>query len=357
MAIHIAKYGKTAAGSNWRAEVNVKGFKRKYRTFPTKKEATEWAREEETALSRSKHDAAALSHKYTVHDAIERYIAKGMTKKSESTIRGDLPRLREWDELLGGVRLDELTATGIYLMLEDQPVSGQTKNNKLGILSAVMTFISKAPNQWIKTNPCREVERWEGSNRRERVLTKREWELLITTAEEWAKEARASDVGRTRLPLFLRLLYQTGCRRSEGLRLKVTDIKWDRPNADGDCIAMITGKARDKNKKPVIRPTVLTREILDGIEFINRASDFVFEGRYGTPPSFDNSLKELKKLLPETMQDVGFHTLRHTAMTEMGRKGASLHDLQVFGGHKTLSMVARYLHSDEDDAWRVLSTR
>lgn len=351
MAIHVSKY----AGS-WRGEVRVPGFKRQYKTFASKTDAKTWARETESDLQRARYEPGAAGDKLLVSEAIEQYRLTGLPKLEESTIKGHLPRLVEWERLIGGVELHKLTATAIHMILDDMDVTGATKNRKLAVLSAVLTHVSKPPHLWMPNNPCREVGRWPEGAGRTRVLSPAEWDLLISTAYEWSSTARDSDVGQKLLPLFLKLLYRTGCRRSEALRLRVSDIKWDRPNADGDCIATFTGKAK-KDGQRVKRPTVLTREILDEIEAITRAGDLVFEGRLGGAPSFDNSFKKLKTLLPESFADVGFHTLRHTAITEMGRKGCSIHDLQVFSGHLTLDMVNRYMHSDEDDAWRVLSTR
>lgn len=351
MAVHVAKYE-----GRWRGEVRVPGFKRKAKTFDSKTDAKTWARQTESDLQRARYEPGAMGAKLTVGEAIDQYRQTGMRDLEESTVKGHLPRLIEWDKLLGGVELSKLTATAIHMTLDGMDIEGSTKNRKLAVLSAVLRHVSKPPHLWIAHNPCSEVGKWQENPGRERVLSAEEWQTLIATAYEYAAGGKESDASRKRLPCFLNLLYHTGCRRSEALRLRMSDIKFDRPNDKGDCLATFTGKAK-KDGNRVKRPTVLSKQIVEQIHAMPRAGDLVFEGRYGAAPSFDNSLKSLKKHLPGNLQDVGFHTLRHTAITEMGRKGCSIHDLQVFSGHLTLDMVNRYMHSDEDDAWRVLGGR
>lgn len=53
------------------------------------------------------------------------------------------------------------------------------------------------------------------------------------------------------------------------------------------------------------------------------------------------------------LSGVGSHDLRHTAMTNFGRLGATLSDLMKFGGHNTVDAVMIYQHSDAESLARV----
>jgi integrase len=47
------------------------------------------------------------------------------------------------------------------------------------------------------------------------------------------------------------------------------------------------------------------------------------------------------------IRDFHWHDLRHTAASELAKAGASIFEIQSVTGHKTLQMVARYVHTSE----------
>jgi integrase len=73
---------------------------------------------------------------------------------------------------------------------------------------------------------------------------------------------------------------------------------------------------------------------------------FVFGSKDGTGPP--DIWRPWKRALQEVeIEDFRFHDLRHSAASYLAMNGASLQEIGVLLGHKTLSMVQRYAHLSE----------
>ena len=92
-------------GSRWHASVRKKGHE-EYRSFSTKKDAHEWARELERALDLGIGRAPAGTK---VSDLIDRYIEDVLPEKASSTSRDYLRHLVWWNERIGHLRVNEVT--------------------------------------------------------------------------------------------------------------------------------------------------------------------------------------------------------------------------------------------------------
>jgi site-specific recombinase XerD len=64
---------------------------------------------------------------------------------------------------------------------------------------------------------------------------------------------------------------------------------------------------------------------------------------------------DVKKAFARVVQDAGLdkrevtpHTLRHTAITHLVQAGVDLPTVQRISGHKTLDMVLRYSHQNNE---------
>jgi integrase len=82
-------------------------------------------------------------------------------------------------------------------------------------------------------------------------------------------------------------------------------------------------------------------------------SEYVFPSCNGTKPAcvrtaWDNVVKEAE------LDGICFHTLRHTAASYLSMGGASILEVGVILGHKTLAMVKRYSHLSVASTAKVL---
>lgn len=183
-----------------------------------------------------------------------------------------------------------------------------------------------------------------------------DFEVIYAEAERRAEEASKTDFNLWNLPLILMLIFVTGIRRAELRRLKVTDLDWN----DTSGLLRIEGKDTDADGNREIRFAYIDPDeygdLLQRMRDIPRGENpYLFAGRNGKPCTISTALKAVKKAVG--LEDAGTHWVRHTAISQMARKGFSNVDLQKFSGHKTLAMLDKYVHSDEDDIRRIMAQR
>jgi len=178
-------------------------------------------------------------------------------------------------------------------------------------------------------NPCWKVTMLKGDNRRDRVLTREEFERLVPELPDHL------------IPEFY-VAYYTGMRRGE-----ILNLTWEKVNMK---VGFIDLEPKDtKNSEP---RRLYFNDVLWNIfkkESARKAkSPFVFTRR-GRP------IKSIRKGFEEALKranikDFHFHDLRHTFNTNMRKAGVDQSMIMKMTGHKTLSMFNRYNTVDQDDA-------
>ena len=346
MSIHIEKSSRKKP---FRARVKIPGMMKLSKSFATKSAAREWAKEMERTLNASRFSPSLMQKDRILAHAIDIYIKDVLPTMSENSQQQTLNRLNEWKRMLGTMKLIEITGTKIHHLLDKQNNQGPTKNRKLGTLSAVMTYFTKAPNQWLTSNPCHDVLRWKENDNRTRTFTDEEMATLqqealriSLSAPEWAHAQR-------QLPMYLRLLRQTGIRRSESRRILVGDVDWD------DGFMTVKGKDRDKQTgEHIKRLTVIDDELRADLQAMVEElqlapTDHLFTGRLSKQTDFDHHFADIRAKFGLEGAQLGFHCIRHTAITAMSRKTSDIYKLKLFSGHKTTAMLDVYVNNDKDD--------
>jgi integrase/recombinase XerD len=168
------------------------------------------------------------------------------------------------------------------------------------------------------------------------VLSREEVERLIQSA--------SSPLHR----IWLLILYATGLRREELVRLKVDDIDSGRM-----VVHVRQGKGR-KDRDVMLSPRLL-QELRDYWRSANpKPKTYLFPGK-GSHPNVD--LPITSKSVWDTVQQAATragidkhvhpHTLRHSFATHLLESGADLRTIQLLLGHADLKTTSRYLHMSE----------
>ncbi len=141
-----------------------------------------------------------------------------------------------------------------------------------------------------------------------------------------------------RVNLLVLLLLDTGCRISEALGLKVSDLDLD------NLLVTLDGKGRKRRVVPfsfAFRKAAY-RFIVDAGR---KADALLFAARTEAGLSRNNMLRDVKALC----RDLGFqppartlHAFRHTFALNYIRRGGSVFHLQKVLGHSSLEMTRRY---------------
>src|SRR5260221_93243 len=193
--------------------VRKAGFVPVSRTFRTERDATRWAVAAETEIESGRYFERAEGAKHTLAEAIDRYIANEIPKRSRPA-KDAVAQLIWWKQEIGGRKLAELRpshlATGRDKLLGATTVQGKprqpaTVNRYMAALSHVFTVAMK-DWAWLEDSPMRRVRKLKEPRGRLRYLSDEERERLLA-------KCRAS-----RDPLLypiVLLALATGMRRGE----------------------------------------------------------------------------------------------------------------------------------------------
>ncbi|WP_020533344.1 tyrosine-type recombinase/integrase [Flexithrix dorotheae] len=141
--------------------------------------------------------------------------------------------------------------------------------------------------------------------------------------------------------VMFRLLYSSGLRRGEILRLKITDLL----TKDGKCQLRINQSKGGKD-----RLTVLSEKVLIELREYYRSyrpKIFLFNGRLkGTPMSAGGLRHALNAAVKRAgiNKEVNLHILRHCFASHALEEGINLKTLQHLMGHSSIQTTIIYLH-------------
>lgn len=141
--------------------------------------------------------------------------------------------------------------------------------------------------------------------------------------------------------VMFRLMYSSGLRRGELIRLTPQDID----TKDGKCrVRIIRGKG---NKD---RYTVLSKKVLQELReyyMTCRPKKFLFNGRYKSQPMSSEGLRHALTAAVKKAgirKDVNMHILRHSFATHCIEHGMNIKTLQYLMGHSSVATTMLYLH-------------
>ncbi len=304
-------------------------------TFPTKREAREWAAVIE---GQARHVAAGgyapVPKGATLADLIDKYtetVAKLPGKTKEATLA--MLKLR-----LGGVKLATLNAVTLRDFIDQRMndgAGGVTIAADLSFLSAVLKWGRHARHLDINDRlalEARESLKHRGlstrSKQREREPTDEELALLYT---HWQGNPRQ----RIDMVTLCKFALATGMRQDEICQLQVEDV-------DRKARTVVIRDRKDPRNKAGNDQTVpllpkaweIVQPVLAG-----RKAGSIFGVRAA---SVSTAFTRACKAVEPAIVDLHFHDLRHRATAEFFRMGLDIPRVALLTGHKTWAMLRRY---------------
>ena len=185
------------------------------------------------------------------------------------------------------------------------------------------------------SNPCRSIEKFPERSR-ERFLTDAEFARLGQALDEAVAGGRASPAAVA----ALRLLMLTGCRRSEVLTLRWTDV-------DLEAGELRLGDAKTGPRAVQLPPTAVRL-----LETLPRQTDspWVFPGRDKDGRYSASGLNHVWQTVRSRagLDDVRLHDLRHSFASRALALGETLPVIGKLLGHSDIETTARYAHLARD---------
>ena len=290
-------------------------------------------------------DRYATNQAMKLDELCHLYLAEGTNHKKPSTLRGDRRRIRHYlIPMLGKRAAIEVNRAEVERLVRDVSNMPQQFRDRrkiyhhaviggrgaasqcIAVLGAIYTFAiergicSVNPARGVKKPPTCKMERFLNSDEIRRLAT-----------------AAASEACRTENPYpsaAIQLLLLTGCRKSEILNLRWTDVDFD-----NSCLRL-------KDSKTGAKVVYLNNESLAVLRSLPRLSKnpFVIAGPNtgGQCGGLDTVWARVRKAAD--IEDTRLHDLRHSFASIAVRNGMSLPIIGALLGHKHTSTTMRYAH-------------
>jgi integrase len=341
----------------YRVLIRVKGFPAISKTFERKTDAKIWAQQTESEMRQGSFIKTSESRKHTLNEAIERYIQHVLPEKAKNA-RNVYQHLQWWRKTMGHLLLSDVTSARVA-QARDQLGSEVTQLGKKRSPSTIVRYLASLSIvlslacrewQWVNENVLHKVTKPKEPRGRVRFLDDDELERFLKACKESSNHL---------LYPYVVLSISTGMRRGEVLNLTWKDVDFKTGR-----IILHQTKNDERRSVPL---TGLAFSLLKGLAGEKKLET---DSR-GTDKTDKTSLLVFPSLVTSKPIDLRFpweqalraakitnfrpHDMRHCTASFLAMTGASLAEIAEVLGHKSLSMVKRYMHLSENHTSKVVS--
>lgn len=329
-------------GTRWKAFAEYKG-QRQSKTFDTRLEAEQW---EAATLAiwgkqeRAERERIEAAPKGTLGDLLR--VAEGLDWAGKH--QGQAEAAERLIRLHFGVRtlpceIDARAIDDLVIWLRTKGPNGKGCSN--GSINRYLSALSVLLKRAQRLGMIQEVPLFP-----ERRLLKESEPRDLVLPEEWLAELLdVMEKKEQRLEVAVTLfLWHMGCRVGEALkRGDKPGLLWDRVNLEQKSISFVKTKGCMPRRLPMPRPVQALMKQLRGQdpERVFPVGYRAYLDRYGEAV---HEACDRLGLSPSIRQEWCIHTLRHTCLTNLARKGWNASAIQQWGGHKSLQVTQRYVH-------------
>jgi integrase len=319
----------------WQVQVRRNGHPARTKSFLSKRDAIQWARQTEAEL-----DATALHHdprvleRTTIRDLLLRY-------RQEVTItkRGQASECTRIDVFLRQTWADKPLSQAtpqVFSRYRDErlhTVSAGTVIRDLGLLRAIFEVARLEWDTPLVENPVAKVRKPKAPDARERRLMPGELDHLLR-----ACEANRNDWLRCGILLAV----ETGMRRGELFSIRWADVGFD-------AAILLIRKTKNGHARRIPLTTKVVKLLGEATSTEHKPRERVFPV---TADAFRLCWERCKRLAGEKapgLLDFRFHDLRHEAVSRFFELGLSVPEVALISGHRDPRMLFRYTHLRAED--------
>jgi integrase/recombinase XerD len=266
-------------------------------------------------------------------------VEKGLAPNTIEAYRADLARL---DQSIGRRRVEQAKRDDLLRMMRKMRLDGRSPRSVARWVVAVRGFFTYLVAQGcITEDPAAHIDAPKTWKSLPKVLDGADVEALMATPDR-------SHPRGLRDAAMLELLYATGLRVSELLRLRLGDIHLDAG------YLRCWGKGSKERVVPLgsQADAAVQQYLADGRPVLLKAqrSEFLFVNRQGGALSRQGFWKRIKLYGIEAgiAQGLSPHVLRHSFATHLLENGADLRAVQLMLGHSDISTTQIYTHVNRE---------
>lgn len=264
---------------------------------------------------------------------------KNASSHTIASYRRDLLQLAQYLEenkvKLGGI--DNVVLRGFLARLHERKNKKSTIARKLAAVRSFFQYCMK--RKWLEDNPAKVVS-----------TPKQERHVPSFLSEE--EVVKFLDLPDSRQPLDLRdraileLLYATGIRVSELVKIDLDDINFD------ERLIRIRGKGKKERLVPFGRTAedslkfyILSRPQINKGSVEEKALFVNYRGERLTSRSVERFVDKYIRITA-IRRKISPHSLRHSFASHLLSRGADLRVIQELLGHESLATTQKYTHLD-----------
>lgn len=313
----------------WQARITRKGQIPVSKTFFKKCDAKRWARAVEAEMDRGFFSNPQLAEKTIFKDLIERYMREVMP-----TLRGahaDFYRLRALSNSpISKLSIASLTPSKIA-EYRDKRLKEIKPNTLIRELAYISSIINQARREWgfNINNPVTLVRKPKVPAGRTRILSNDEKIRLLDIYKQMTP-----NIFNIWMPSIIEFALATAMRLGE-----ITALLWINVDINKRTAFLPISKNGSSRYVPLSNNAI---EILNNLPSYEDPRVFPVK-KLSVSTSFTRASRKA------IIENIHFHDLRHTAITSMSDKINNVIELSNITGHKSLSMLKRYVHPNLED--------
>jgi len=241
---------------------------------------------------------------------------------SENTINSYKTDIKQYFEMCNITKLEQLNKYTIREYLSKiNNLAPTSRRRKLSSIRAFLGFLCK--DGIIEKNEAIEIENAKIDKKLPRVLNIDETAKIIESAE--SKQDRA----------ILETLYGLGCRVSELVNIKISDIDFENRRV------RLFGKGNKERIVPINNPSL--KAILSHLQSRGFKSEYVFASR--VLPGKPMTTKNVRRIVHKYGgKEVHPHMFRHSYATHLHANNVGINIIQELLGHADISTTTIYTH-------------
>ena len=273
-------------------------------------------------------------------------LEKGLSQNTKSAYKRDITLVLDWftKNNINFLNASEENFRDLFLFFQTKNYKQSSLSRKLSSLKHFYEMLKE--EAYININPLISLENFKQEKTLPKSLTEKDITTLLTKAKNHFNDIEDNDITKKikslRIFTILEILYSTGMRISELIRLPLSDF------------IQIKDSLQVKGKGDVYRQVAFNNEAKKVVEmwlFYRSSIEIFSNNKYMFPNSTNGhvsrqlihkDLFQLSKNLNLNGINVSPHKIRHSFATHLLNRGADLRSLQKLLGHADISTTEIY---------------